>query len=476
MSDKISEVGKSLGKTRRDAEAAIRRVQPIHPKLERVRDVFDLEVPFEMEFETEPNNKSFYLDLYFNKPPPMSECEDGQFEVKCQQFTFTTEEPGPHLINLGESYWSGTLQVYVEDVLLDPGQYSEYDPANGLVYVVDQGVGITITICYATNTWVFDCPEELDPLNGTQNNTGGNAHTYSLGAPTFGADDNSGGVSVDTNDTTQIPQFATYTSVSGRHTYTAEISDHAGLLEWTSNVGFFGNYPSGTISASAEGSLNFIPIYNVLPYTGAFYPLIAGTPIVDGNNCRCTFSLQTIIGTENLGTTWSGFFGGYPERINMDLEIGPLRIFIETDHDLLHPGNPVPFGPRLHVAIENSGDIDYLGDEVPGGIIVQSNGSFAAENGSPFVFNEPLFFFIDINRPENRITILVNGVDYSFTNPVFRQEFLGLGQTRVQNYTRGKLEAGWQGVSFIEQPGYFALRMNDVHLSPCGWHPQSAVT
>lgn len=154
MPDKLSEVAKNLGLTKRNTEAALRRYQVSHPKIERVRDIFDDIIPFEMEFETDQNDTLFNMDLYFNKPPPLRSCP-GRFTIPCAEFI---EGPGDHLIQVTARYKPGSVVVFRNGIKLDSSGYGEYDPINGLVFVIGtSSLQNVFNICYVVDNAV-PCP------------------------------------------------------------------------------------------------------------------------------------------------------------------------------------------------------------------------------------------------------------------------------------------------------------------------------
>lgn len=160
MTDKIREVGKSLRKTRENSEAALRRYNVKHPRIERARDIFDDVIPFEMEFKTESQDSLFSMDVFFNKPPPLRNCKFGRFVTACTEFTVPA---GDHLLNLGESYVPGSVTVFSNGTELSSANYYEYSPSEGLVFVqAPAGVQI-ISICFNKDTWITCPPSFVAP-------------------------------------------------------------------------------------------------------------------------------------------------------------------------------------------------------------------------------------------------------------------------------------------------------------------------
>lgn len=161
MADKLNEVAKTLGLTKRNAEYAVKRSQAIHPRIERVRDIFDETIPFEMEFDTLNQDSSYFMDLFFNKPPPLKNCEFGRYAINCNEYTL---EAGDHLIQVTARYKPGSVSVFRNYIRLTPGvEFYEYDPAQGLVWVQGAGSTVPYTICFIRDTWVT-CPPDYAAL------------------------------------------------------------------------------------------------------------------------------------------------------------------------------------------------------------------------------------------------------------------------------------------------------------------------
>lgn len=150
MTDKLNEVGKELGRIKRNSEAALRRYNPKQPKIERARDVFDDVIPFEMEFETDEIDKLMFIDLYFNKPPPLKGC-NGRYTIPCEDFALSA---GDHLIQVTSRYKPGSVTVFRDNVKLSSPAFYEYDPINGLVWVQGSEIISVFNICYVRDTWV----------------------------------------------------------------------------------------------------------------------------------------------------------------------------------------------------------------------------------------------------------------------------------------------------------------------------------
>jgi hypothetical protein len=124
-SDQLNEVGKYIKKTRTDSDYALKKIRPYRPTVERTRDIFDVDVPFSMQFEVKHTQKSVSLDLEFNKPPPQSNC---MTDIDCPRGTCETYtlSSGEHEITLehGIHPINELLQVYVNGELLAESQYA----------------------------------------------------------------------------------------------------------------------------------------------------------------------------------------------------------------------------------------------------------------------------------------------------------------------------------------------------------------
>lgn len=151
MADKLTQAARKIGQTKRNSEAALRRYNVKHPKIDRVRDIFDNVVPFEMDFETEPNETLMFINLSFNKPPPVS-CSCGiKYKLLCEEHSF--DAGSGHLIQVTYfPYEPGSVSVFINGDQLSTSQYTEYDPSNGLVNVVGTVVvpQMIVNVCY---TW-----------------------------------------------------------------------------------------------------------------------------------------------------------------------------------------------------------------------------------------------------------------------------------------------------------------------------------
>lgn len=145
MTDKLNQLGKSLGQMRSDNDSALIRHQPIVPTIERARDVFDFNTPFEMHFKVEPNHRRMELDLIFQKPPPY--CLGGEWALKCDEFDFVGG--GSHLVQTVIPYQLDSISVFVNEIQLEDSKIEQVDPSTGQVYFVYDGTDdIVVNVCY----------------------------------------------------------------------------------------------------------------------------------------------------------------------------------------------------------------------------------------------------------------------------------------------------------------------------------------
>lgn len=116
-SDGLNEIGKYLNRNRKDTDHVLKRTVHTYPLIERARDIFDEDIPFEMVFETDDRTTRVVLDVSFNKPPPQ-----GLFDGDCGIFdSFSrTVVAGWGISEVGNFQWSdfsdGSFTTYVDDV------------------------------------------------------------------------------------------------------------------------------------------------------------------------------------------------------------------------------------------------------------------------------------------------------------------------------------------------------------------------
>lgn len=147
MSDTLKQVGKTIGKSKRDTEYNLTRYSQNFPMIERVLDIFDSVMPFVMEFITEIPKNNVSLNLYFY---PLYN------DKVCEIFDTTNED-----IILAYPYVAGSTTARFKNTLLRRGEdfsddYYEDDPTTGEVvigsaYFTDEESD-EFAICYTIDT------------------------------------------------------------------------------------------------------------------------------------------------------------------------------------------------------------------------------------------------------------------------------------------------------------------------------------
>jgi hypothetical protein len=134
----LSRIFKQGGK---DSSDALKRYSPIRPRLERILDIFDSVVPFNMEFYTKANETTVMLNLYFNEAPPTNCCEANLCAI-CEFFS-----DGEEIIQLERGYIEGSVSVFIDGALRTT--YVETSPVEGIVTItIAVAVGTVVRICY----------------------------------------------------------------------------------------------------------------------------------------------------------------------------------------------------------------------------------------------------------------------------------------------------------------------------------------
>lgn len=452
MNDNIKEVGKSIGRTKRDAEAALRRYAPKHPKIERTRDIFDEVVSFEMEFNTEPNDTLMSLDLLFNKPPPMKDCKPGEFIMNCNDF-ITTVGGGAHLLQV-EPYWPGTVSVFVNGLDVGSGGFSEYDAANGLVFVAGVSDPQTIVICYVKIQWTYACDDTADPLLGTQNNS-------AFLATDFPPDRFITSVFSDSDDsTTSIPRYNYTSSIIGDYEVYTQ-GDRRGTLTWTAHVGdhsVLAGSQTGETETRVEG---FIIIHPTLDD-----PLNPTANPVDWNNFRCSMYLHNVIPLIS-DTLTNGTYA------RARIQIGP--VFIETRNYYQYFNIFGPPTTLAFVQVNNNGNAD------------KDNNLYAAftNHGPTFTINnnELLFISVVVNQVADTIQVYVNDnytefprdatQTHEFGNNYPSPSYLYRSPSGYFSMNGGPvptpLNVQWDAECFNMITSKFFLDMTVTELTPCGY-------
>lgn len=121
MNDGIKQSGKYIGETGERTDTALKRVAPIIPMVERVRDIFDAALPTEMEFHKPKDDTVVTMDIKFL--PPLYNIGTS---VSCGDCFCRSSESfagGSSTYTVLQEYISGTVNVYVDGV--STGNFTE---------------------------------------------------------------------------------------------------------------------------------------------------------------------------------------------------------------------------------------------------------------------------------------------------------------------------------------------------------------
>lgn len=144
MSDNLNELGKNLKSNRKRTSQGLGKNRHIIPQTERVRDIMDPTVAFELEFKTKINSHRVYLNLDF-MPPPSSACCEGCSCTACDFFNGGATET---TYILTYAYIPGTARVFINN---EPStQFVETEPAQAEIVVYAHNDD-EITVCYVYN-------------------------------------------------------------------------------------------------------------------------------------------------------------------------------------------------------------------------------------------------------------------------------------------------------------------------------------
>lgn len=141
MSDNLNQLGNNLKSNKRKSESALNKDRKIIPQVERVRDVMDPTVPFELEFKTTTNSHRLLLDLNFMPPPSTGCCADCSCSI-CEFFDGGVTET---LFITTYGYVPRSVVVFKNDI--PTTDFTETDPPRGQITVWAHN-NEDIIICY----------------------------------------------------------------------------------------------------------------------------------------------------------------------------------------------------------------------------------------------------------------------------------------------------------------------------------------
>jgi len=446
MHDGINQVGKSLGKTKRNSEAALRRYVPIIPKIERTRDIFDDVIPFEMSFEVTEGHSEGTLDLHFNKPPPVRSCRGGRFGMCCDEFTTDIADSGPQLLQISP-YISGSVTVFRNDVELTVNvNFVEYDHSLGLVYIAGTSTSPQhITICYVRDTYLYACADEQVQgviVDAPISSDGGfSAEPRAQNPPFF-------------YSPTQYPIASNIFGLVNIETSTTGVNAGYISAEFDSRYGgsfgtsfvqeiqFYGDQPNIFNPGNSWETLNW----------GEFEAKITV-------NNHCDNLPNYTIDPSALGLT-----GAAQEIATATIHIGDIAIGLSSfkgDRDGFFPLFGPPKDPRGQIEFFNSGfrdkDLNYLGS------LHSTDVKFET------AFNPgPIEITVVVNQPEGYIKVDAGGFEYKFDNPYFGS----FGRNFAQGFY-----IDWDGYTKFNDPygfginPFFFLSAYGASLKTCTFVP-----
>lgn len=142
-SDGLSQIGKYIRHSNRQADLSLKRNLRKIPKRDRARDTLSNIYPFRATIVSE-GKESTTIDILFNKPPP-EDCAAECIATTCEQFELTY---GGHSLTLSNPYEVDSARVFSNSDPLDTAQFYEEDPANGKIYVQVQSTSELMVVCY----------------------------------------------------------------------------------------------------------------------------------------------------------------------------------------------------------------------------------------------------------------------------------------------------------------------------------------
>jgi len=157
--DEINQIGKYLKEAGRAGDLALKRYIEPSESVEKIRDVFDPEIPFQANLDIPYNMSRVMLDLNFGPRLPSigccGDCVCGVTE------SYTSDALVDGKIYLTNSYLSGSTSVYLDGLRVSQGvEYSESSAANGQLWIHIPFSTITISYQYSTGNCsetVTDC-------------------------------------------------------------------------------------------------------------------------------------------------------------------------------------------------------------------------------------------------------------------------------------------------------------------------------
>lgn len=136
--DRFRQVVKRLEQTNDDVNFALMRDYKPIPLVESVRDEFDWEMPFVMDFDNPNPTRSVELNLFF-KPPANSPCSQGCFAGFCEVFESET------VLDTVYDFLPDTVRVYINEI---PTESFNITGSNQVTLTVTPTEGEQIVVAY----------------------------------------------------------------------------------------------------------------------------------------------------------------------------------------------------------------------------------------------------------------------------------------------------------------------------------------
>lgn len=164
--DGFNEIGKYLKKIQDQANFALKRPRVPTVAVEKIRDIFDVEYPFEAKVNTPPNTETVFLSLNFGKRLPSLSCCGDCFCGSTEAYTSDSLIGGD--LYVFNAYVPNSTFVYLDGELATRGvEYLESDPTNKKLTILIPFTSIIISYNYSTGNCTenqecidtFPCPD-----------------------------------------------------------------------------------------------------------------------------------------------------------------------------------------------------------------------------------------------------------------------------------------------------------------------------
>jgi hypothetical protein len=146
VTDSLNQVGKTVAKSAKTAQTAVKKISPDMSMPESARDTYDTLVPFEMAFRVPRKKSRVNAKINFlTTPDIISNCCAGDYCMVCQQFLYT------ELVN--GVMFNGTLYNHV--------LYLDYPYQPGSAYIVDPNVVMQVNPATGLIDGIYEAPTDM---------------------------------------------------------------------------------------------------------------------------------------------------------------------------------------------------------------------------------------------------------------------------------------------------------------------------